>query len=88
MNNYLKQEWAKNESDKLVDMCAKATMESASQPVDAFGFQCSSKAAVFVYCMWRELFLLCPIDKQQNTKRCSKMREVLKKFDDNKFKNI
>lgn len=62
-------------------------MASESKAVDAFGFHCNSKAAEFVYCMWRELFLICPADKQQNSKQCEKMRSVLKKFDENKFKN-
>lgn len=75
-------------SDEIVEKCAKAAITTASKPVAAFGFQCSSKVGEFAYCIWRELFLTCPVEKQQNTKRCAKMRKVLKKSDDNKFQNL
>lgn len=88
MANFAKQEWEKKTSDELVEQCAKGTMESDSKPVDAFGFQCSSKAMEFAYCMWRELFLTCPVDKQRCTKRCEKMRKILKKNNENQFENV
>ena len=88
MKNFATAEWEKEISEKLVERCAENISNNVSKPVDAFGFQCSSTAGEFVYCMWRELFLSCPRDKQLNTKRCDKLRKVLDKYDDNKFKNV
>lgn len=85
--NFAKQQWEQNVSDDLVEKCAKEVKDSTSSPIDSFGFQCSSKAAEFAYCMWRELFLTCPADKQQTSKQCEKLRNVLMKHDENKFSN-
>jgi hypothetical protein len=71
----------------LVEKCAKEVNASTGVGIDAFGFQCSSKAAEFAYCMWRELFLTCPKDKQQTSKQCGKLFSVLEKHNENKFKN-
>lgn len=85
--NFATQEWEQDASDVLVEKCAKEVAGSTSKPIDTFGLQCSSKAGEFVYCMWRELFLTCPADKQINTKQCDKLRSVLKRSNDNQFKN-
>lgn len=85
--NFIVQEWEQDASDDLVEKCSKEVKESTSKPVNAFGFQCNSKPAEFVYCMWRELFLICPSEKQVRTMQCEKLRKVLKKFSDNKFSN-
>jgi hypothetical protein len=37
--------------------------------------------------MWRELFLTCPEENREKTKMCDKLRGVLAKHDENKFKN-
>lgn len=87
IENFAVQEWEKSVSDKLVEKCAMETEKTPSQPVDAFGFQCSSKAAEFAYCMWRELFLTCPADKQKSARQCDKLRIILEKTNDNKFIN-
>lgn len=87
IENFARQQWEQDASNKLVEKCATEVTGSSSKAVDAFGFQCSSKAAEFVYCMWRELFLTCPIDKQQKSMQCEKLRAVLTKHDENKFKN-
>lgn len=85
--NFAIQKWEKEASDRLVDKCVSEVSSSSSQPVDAFGYQCSSKTGEFVYCMWRELFLTCPADKQVNSTQCDKMRSVLGKSSENKFRN-
>lgn len=86
-DNFATQQWERDASDDLVEKCAKEISISTSKPVGAFGYQCSSKTGEFVYCMWRELFLGCPADKQVNSKQCDKLRSVLGKSNDNKFRN-
>lgn len=86
IENFARQQWEQDASNNLVEKCA-TELTSSSKAVDAFGFQCSSKAAEFVYCMWRELFLTCPIDKQQKSTQCEKLRAVLKQHNENKFRN-
>jgi uncharacterized protein YaaN involved in tellurite resistance len=85
--NYAVQPWEQEASNELVERCAKEVAASQSKSVDAYGLSCKSKAAEFVYCMWRELFLTCPADKQMKTKQCDKLRTVLKKHSENRFKN-
>lgn len=88
IDNFAIQDWEKSVSDKLVEKCANETATSTRQPVDSFGFQCSSKAAEFAYCIWRELFLTCPADKQKSARQCDKLRIILGKSNDNKFINL
>lgn len=87
LENFATRSWEQNVSDDLVEKCSKNIATIASKQVNGFGLECSSKAAEFAYCMWRELFLICPADKQQITKQCDQLRSVLEKVDDNKFKN-
>ena len=86
-NNFAVQRWEKNVTDDLVEKCSKDVANINSKKIDGFGLQCSSKAAEFAYCIWRELFLICPQDEQQKNRQCDKLRSVLEKVDDNKFKN-
>lgn len=86
-DSFTKHEWEKKIADDLVVTCTKSTMESSSKPVDALGFQCSSKAGEFIYCMWRELFLACPSENEMKSKRCENTRRFLQKSEKNKFKN-
>lgn len=86
IENFAKQPWEQDASNKLVEKCAKEVTDSTSKAMDSFGFQCNSKAAEFAYCMWRELFLTCPDDKQENSRQCQKLRVVLVKHNENKFK--
>jgi hypothetical protein len=90
IDNFATQEWEQDVSNDLVEKCAKTVALSTSKPgkpVSEFGLECSSKPAEFAYCMWRELFLTCPEEKREKTKMCDKLRGVLAKHDENKFKN-
>lgn len=87
IKNFARQEWEQDASNNLVVKCAATLKKSTSKAIDEFGLQCSTKSAEFAYCMWRELFLTCPEEKQEKTKMCSKLRSVLTKFDENKLKN-
>ncbi|CAO1421693.1 unnamed protein product [Diamesa serratosioi] len=86
LENYAIREWEKSTSDKLVEKCI-AGISSLSKPIDAYGYQCSSHMAQFAYCMWREFFLSCPIDKQHPNKQCEKLRTVITRKTTNQFGN-
>lgn len=86
-SSFAQEAWEQAASDNLVDKCVDEINTSDRHPVNAYGYDCSSKAAEFVYCMWRELFLTCPDDKQQKSKSCQKLRGVLSTSKVNKFKN-
>lgn len=82
-NNFAAQSWEEKVTDEIVEKCSKDIAKiSNSTKIDNFGLQCSLKAAEFAYCVWRELFLICPLDKQQKTKQCDQLRNVLEKTND------
>ena len=84
--NYAQQVWEQEALDRIVENCMVETENTQREPLNYFGLQCSSKAAEFVYCMWKELFLTCPSDKQANNRNCQKLGRALKASNENKFK--
>lgn len=87
IENFAKDSWEQDASDDLVDKCVKIVDKTIVKDIDSFGLKCSSKAAELAYCIWREMFLTCPEDRQEITKRCMKLRNVMSKIDDNQVKN-
>lgn len=86
-SNFAQEKWEQAASDSLVDKCVDEINTNDRHPVNAFGYECSSKAAELVFCMWREFFLTCPADKQRKNRSCQKLRGVLTTSKVNKFKN-
>lgn len=76
-----------NSTDEQVEKCVKEANESVNFSLEKFGLKCNTKMAQFTYCMWRQFAINCPVDRQQKTKQCDKLRMVLKRNDENKFKD-
>lgn len=73
-------EWEQTASDKLVEKCVNEVSTGGIQRVHAYGEECNLQMAKFSYCMWKEYFLSCPLERQQGSlKRCNKLREKLLK---------
>ena len=71
-------EWEQKVSDKLVEKCVNEVSAQEVQKVHAYGEECNLQMAKFSYCMWKEYFLSCPLERQQGyIKRCNKLREKL-----------
>ncbi|KAG5670422.1 hypothetical protein PVAND_000688 [Polypedilum vanderplanki] len=86
--NFATQSWQKNISDEVIDRCYEEISKTSPNTVlEKFGLKCNTKLTELTYCMWREFFMLCPVENQQKGKHCEKLRYVLKKNIENKFKN-
>lgn len=76
-----------NSTDEQVEKCVKEANESVNFSLEKFGLKCNTKMAQFTYCMWRQFAINCPVDRQQKTKQWDKLRMILKRNDENKFKD-
>lgn len=52
------------------------TSQRLKSATDNIGFQCNSQMAQFTYCVYREYFLQCPLDRIKN-KKCAKLRDEI-----------
>lgn len=48
---------------------------------------CNPAAMKMHHCMWREIQLTCPEDKITDPKMCGRIKERLRKYDDNIFRH-
>jgi hypothetical protein len=74
-------EWAKEKSDDIVDKCAKEAIKMDEKPKsneiddDEKTPKCRKTALKFAHCIFRELSMECPAEKQKDSKMCNMMRE-------------
>lgn len=77
MENFALEKWENEASNDLVNKCAMKVNSSKREDVDVMGIKCSIHTAEFAYCIWKELFNICPSDKQIKNKQCDKLRKSL-----------
>jgi hypothetical protein len=77
IENFAVEKWEKEAADGIVEKCVQKVNESKRENVDSMGVKCSIKTAEFGYCIWKNLFLICPADKQTKNKRCEELRKSL-----------
>ena len=71
-------EWEQAVSDQLVEKCIKQVSTVEAIKIHAYGENCNLQMTKFSYCMWKEFFLSCPLERQHGAmKRCNKLREKL-----------
>lgn len=68
-----------NSTDELVDECVKEINEFDDFSFEKLGLKCCTKMAQLVYCIWRQIMLTCPVEKQEKTKQCEKLRTILRR---------
>lgn len=78
----MRENWQQNILDNIIENCAEMVERpNENFTLDRFGMKCSTKMAQFSYCIWRQLTIKCPIDRQQRSRQCRKLRNVLNKMD-------
>ncbi|XP_049540364.1 glutactin-like [Anopheles darlingi] len=74
--NFAADEWQQPLLAGFIEMCLKEAKEKVAKNPREPG-QCNAETSNYGYCMWRQMALACPKDKQESTKRCERMREKL-----------
>ena len=75
-SNFAADDWQQPLLAGHIETCVKEAKEKAAKMPREAG-QCSSETSNFGYCMWRQMALACPKDKQVASKRCDRIREKL-----------
>lgn len=75
-SNFAADDWQQPLLAGHIETCVKEAKEKAAKMPREAG-QCSSETSNFGYCMWRQMALACPKDKQVANKRCDRIREKL-----------
>uniref|UniRef100_A0A9I3EI71 Uncharacterized protein n=1 Tax=Anopheles dirus TaxID=7168 RepID=A0A9I3EI71_9DIPT len=75
-SNFAADDWQQPLLGGHIDTCLKEAKEKAAKNPREAG-QCSSETSHFGYCMWRQLALACPKEKQVANRRCDRIREKL-----------
>ncbi|XP_062715553.1 uncharacterized protein LOC134291603 [Aedes albopictus] len=75
-DNFAADPWQDAVVDELVASCLKEVAEK-NEKMKATGDHttCNPSSSNFGYCMWRQMTLACPKDKQDTSKKCERMRE-------------
>lgn len=87
MKNEFLADWLKDKSDAIVDKCIKETKEDEvvkkskrdTEAAAAAPKECNKSTLKFSHCIFREITMACPKDKQKDTKTCTKLREKLER---------
>ncbi|XP_058129579.1 uncharacterized protein LOC131290038 [Anopheles ziemanni] len=74
--NFAADEWQQPLIDGHIKTCVKEAREKTAKSPREAG-QCNAEASNFGYCMWRQMALACPKEKQVANKRCDRIRERL-----------
>lgn len=69
----------KQNHDESVEECLKEISKLDNFTFEKFGLKCSSKMAQFSYCMWKQLIVTCPVERQKKSKQCKKLRIIFNK---------
>uniref|UniRef100_A0A182Y732 Carboxylesterase type B domain-containing protein n=1 Tax=Anopheles stephensi TaxID=30069 RepID=A0A182Y732_ANOST len=72
-SNFAADDWQQPLLAGHIDTCVKEAKDKAAKSPREAG-QCSSETSNFGYCMWRQMALACPKDKQVANKRCDRIR--------------
>jgi hypothetical protein len=78
VENFAREKWETEASNGIVEKCAARVNNSKRENVDVMGVKCSIHTAELAYCIWKELFNICPAEKQIKNKQCDKLRKSLK----------
>ncbi|XP_062556149.1 uncharacterized protein LOC134220990 [Armigeres subalbatus] len=75
-DNFAADPWQESIIEGVVDTCLKEVAEK-NEKLKASGetTTCNPASSNFGYCMWRQMTLACPKDKQEQSKKCERMRE-------------
>uniref|UniRef100_A0AAG5DPM1 Odorant-binding protein n=1 Tax=Anopheles atroparvus TaxID=41427 RepID=A0AAG5DPM1_ANOAO len=74
--NFASDEWQQPLIAGQIETCVKEAKEQAAKQPREAG-QCNPDVSNFGYCMWRQMALACPKEKQVANKRCDRIRERL-----------
>uniref|UniRef100_A0A182QPU3 Uncharacterized protein n=1 Tax=Anopheles farauti TaxID=69004 RepID=A0A182QPU3_9DIPT len=75
-SNFASDDWQQPLLEGHIETCVKEAKDKAAKNPREAG-QCNSETSNFGYCMWRQLALACPKDKQVANRRCDRIREKL-----------
>lgn len=76
--------WQKDVINGVLERCVTEAAEKKGKQAEPT--KCNPYSSYFVYCVWRELTLACPADKQDQSKKCIKLREKFAKNEQVPFK--
>lgn len=77
LENFALEKWESEAANNFVEKCAVKVNESKRDNVDSMGVKCSIRTAEFAYCVWKNLFAICPVEKQVKNRQCEKLRKSL-----------
>ncbi|EDS42865.1 odorant-binding protein [Culex quinquefasciatus] len=73
--NFAADPWQEPLVEGFVDTCLKEVAEKMAAKTEEF--RCNPASSHFGYCMWRQTTMACPKEKQEQSKKCEKIREKL-----------